>query len=307
MYLRLSLTDRCNMRCFYCHPKDYSKLPRSEILSFEELLSLVSIFTKFGLKKLRITGGEPLLRKDVDKFLEKLGEFDVELCLSTNGTLLKRYAKLIKDSGFARVNVSLDSLDRSKFSFITGTDCMDKVLEGIEEALKCGLEVKINTVLMRGINEDELMDFASFSKNYGVRVRFIEFMPFLHTKESFKRYFVSYIEAINKVKERYGYRMVFAGEEGLALIYRIDEMDVEIGFISPVTRPFCKDCDRLRLTSDGRLKACLHSDVEVNLKEALRKGLNLSVEDLILRILKEKKSCVSPSWTAKESMLSIGG
>ena len=272
-YLRISVTDHCNLNCGYCSTGLLSYLPRSEILSYEEIQRLVQVAASMGINKVRITGGEPLMRPDLSKLVWMLSQIEGidDISLTSNGTLLSKFAVELKEAGLKRINVSLDTLKEDRFKRITGSDKLGEVLAGIEAAKLAGLQpVKINMVVLRGINDDETIDFARMSVSQGWHVRFIEFMPFGMPKtESFKtvstQEIQAYIQSLGQLEPYIG-----KTDDGPARYYRLPGAKGSIGFISPVTEHFCQTCNRLRLTSDGQLRPCLLDDDEVNLKEALR-------------------------------------
>ncbi|BAT70889.1 molybdenum cofactor biosynthesis protein [Thermosulfidibacter takaii ABI70S6] len=307
IYLRLSLTDRCNMRCFYCAPKGYKKLLRRDLLSFENILFVLGILKSMGMRKLRITGGEPLLRKGFAAFIKKVSKLDIhEVCISTNGSLLKDYAGVLKESGVKRVNVSLDSLNEGKFMLITGRNLLRDVIEGIDAVLERGLEVKVNTVAMRGINDDEVFDLLGFAKERELTLRFIEFMPFPHAKHKFSQYFIPYRELLEIIRERYA--VEYAGFKGVAEEFWVKELGIKVGFIAPVSKPFCGGCNRLRITADGKLRVCLHSPKEFDLKGILREGAcRERIAAVVSKALEIKRSIKEPAWEARRDMVGIGG
>ena len=277
--LRISLTDRCNFRCFYCLPNGEPPLARKDtILTFEEIAYLTDIFVSLGIEKIRLTGGEPLIRKDVPKLVEKLARFKPnlkDLALTTNGFDFPRHAKNLKAAGLDRVTLSLDSLNRERFFDITGVDALDRVHAAIESAKKFGFEpVKINAVVVRGRNDDELVDFARFARETDVSFRFIEFMPLDSGHEWSRDMVVSGKEvhaAINavfplKLKE------TSRGTETSWKYEFADGSPGEIGIIAPVTEMFCGACSRIRLTADGQIRTCLFSPSEHNLRDVLRSG-----------------------------------
>ncbi len=276
-YLRISVTDRCNLSCVYCSIGSLSYLPRSEILSYEEIQRLVQVAASMGINKVRLTGGEPLLRPDLSKLVGMLSHIEGidDISLTTNGTLLSKYAVELKEAGLKRVNVSLDTLKRDRFKRITGGDKLEEVLSGIEAAHLAGLSpVKINMVVLRGINDDEAIDFARMSISEGWHVRFIEFMP-LETSQAKALETVSAQEIRERV-ESLGKLEPYTGEtgNGPAKYYRLLGAKGTIGFITPMTEHFCHTCNRLRLTSNGQLRPCLLDDDEVDLKEVLRNEAN---------------------------------
>jgi len=275
-YLRISVTDRCNLRCIYCMPAGGVPLmSHSDILTYEEIYTVARAAAELGINKVRLTGGEPLVRSGLTELLQMLTQIDAinDISLTTNGTLLSRYAAELKQAGLKRVNISLDTLKSGKFRFITrGSLNLDDVLEGIEAARSVGLNpVKLNMVVMSGINDDELLDFAAKTINEEWHVRFIEFMPI----SSSASYFVSVsdmrkrLELLGKLEP-----CLPSVGNGPAKYFRFPHARGTIGFITPVSEHFCFHCNRLRLTADGRLRPCLLAGDEVDLKQPLRSGIS---------------------------------
>lgn len=282
-YLRISVTDRCNLRCIYCMPAGgISLLPRSELLTYEEIYHIVRIAVGLGITRVRISGGEPLVRAGLVHLLRLFGETIglEDISLTTNGILLERYADQLRQAGLHRVNVSLDSLRRTRFESITGYDGLDQVLRGIAAAHEAGLNpVKINMVVMRGINDDEVVDFAARSRDEGWLVRFIELMPFGGGSAG-PPAFVPVIEIKRQIAALGELEPSLPPRgNGPAKYYRLPGARGNIGFITPVSEHFCFGCNRLRLTADGRLLPCLLSEKEIDLREPLRGGA--AVEDLV--------------------------
>jgi GTP 3',8-cyclase len=276
-YLRISVTDRCNLRCLYCMPPEgASKLSHEEILSYEEILRLARIALGHGITKIRLTGGEPLVRKDFCDFIGRLSSLEglVDLSLTTNGVLLGEKLEKIKKGGITRLNVSLDSLKKEKYRAITGFDGLDQVLDGLSRALEAGFQpVKINMVVMKGVNDDEVTDFAALSLKFPYHVRFIEYMPIGMTRSGLPLQHVPN-HVIQARLEKLG-RLVPVPEnshDGPAERYRFEGAPGEIGFIGALTHHFCRKCNRLRLTARGQLRPCLLSDREVDLKGPMRNG-----------------------------------
>ncbi len=279
-YLRLSLTDRCNLKCMYCVTEDEDngclvKLGQDELLTYEELLRVVRVAVGLGISKLRLTGGEPLVRKNIMHFIEKLAEIDGldDIRITTNGVLLEKYAQGLVDAGVTKVNISLDTLKRNRFADITGVDCFDRVWKGIETALAVGFSpVKLNMVVMRDINDDELPAFAELSRKMPLQVRFIEFMPIGTSTRWNKNTYISSDEIMDRIR--------VLGElipqekqqaDGPARVFKLGaDAAGSLGFISPISHHFCDKCNRLRLTSEGRLRSCLLHDEETDLKSVLR-------------------------------------
>ncbi|MEW6034105.1 MAG: GTP 3',8-cyclase MoaA [Chloroflexota bacterium] len=291
-YLRVSVTDRCNMRCVYCVPPQGVRfLPRSEVLSYEEIRTVVEVAAKMGISKVRLSGGEPLVRIGITALVRMLASVKGidDISLTTNGLLLSQYAAGLKEAGLRRVNVSLDTLRQERFSTITGHEGLDQVLHGLKAAREAGLNpVKVNMVVMRGINDDEVGDFALRSIRDGWHVRFIELMPFT-THSAGETQFIG----IPEVKQR----LEFLGPlepfrsikgNGPARYYRFSGATGTIGFISPVSEHFCFGCNRLRLTADGRLRPCLLNDHEIDVKSALRGGDRAGLERLIREAVASK-------------------
>ena len=277
--LRISLTDRCNFRCFYCLPNGEPTMARKDtLLTFEEIAYLSDIFVSLGIEKIRLTGGEPLIRKDVPKLVAELAQLKPDLkdlALTTNGFDLPRHAAALKDAGLDRITISLDSLDQQRFTDITGVDAIDKVLIAIETAKQLGFDpVKINAVIIRGRNEDELVDFARFAREHDVSMRFIEFMP-LDSGHSWSRdMVVSGKEIRNTINAAFPLKLKETTRgSGTSWKYAFaDGAPGEIGIIAPVTEMFCGQCSRIRLTADGQIRTCLFSNTEHNLRDCLRSG-----------------------------------
>jgi cyclic pyranopterin phosphate synthase len=284
-YLRISVTDRCNLRCIYCMPPEgVPHISHSEILSYEEIRAVVQAAAHLGVRKIRLTGGEPLVRADFPELVKMLSQIEgiEELSLTTNGALLKDYAQALKQAGLSRVNVSLDTLRRSRFQHVTRLGELKDVLTGIEAAKEAGLlPIKINTVVMRGINDDEILDFARMTYKDGWHVRFIELMPFKGVAQP-----VPSVELQRRISSlgRLEPCTSITGN-GPAMHYRLAGAKGTIGFISPLTEiSFCSRCNRMRFTPDGKLRPCLLGDNEIDLKTPLRD--NASMEELERLILK---------------------
>ena len=270
-YLRISVTDRCNLRCIYCMPLEgVPQMSHSELLSYEEIQTVVRAAAELGINRIRLTGGEPLVRAELPELVRMLSRIEgiEELSLTTNGVFLKKYALELKQAGLSRVNVSLDTLKADTFRYITRLGELQGVLEGIEAAKKAGFEpVKINTVIMRGINDDEILDFARMTYEEGWHVRFIELMPFKGAAEFVPsielRQHISLLGKLEPCASITG--------NGPAMYYRLPGARGTIGFISPLTETsFCSRCNRMRLSSDGKLRPCLLREDEIDLKLPLR-------------------------------------
>lgn len=278
-YLRVSITDRCNLRCSYCMPKEgVSLLGHDDVLKYEEILRIIRVAVTMGISKIRITGGEPLIRRGVVDFVTSLIAIEDihDISLTTNGTLLEAFAAKLFTAGMKRINISLDSLDPSKYAHITRGGELGKVLAGIEEVRRIGFApIKINTVAIKGFNDDEIVNFAKLSLHKPFQIRFIELMTMGHATLDHNGQYLSNT-VIKKIIERHYRLEPVDGKkqsiDGPAQIYRIADGAGEIGFISPMSHQFCHTCNRLRLTADGHLRACLLTDEEVDLKGPLRGG-----------------------------------
>lgn len=285
-YLRVSITDRCNERCNYCMPQELQEwLPREEILTFEETLRLIRIATELGVSKVRVTGGEPLTRRDVIDFIRRIPGIPGirSIGLSTNGTLLAReiapgktMASALRAAGVASVNISLDTLDRAVYSQITGRDFHEQVLKGIDAAIAAGFEqIKLNTVLMRDRNQDQLIPLLEFAARRGLLLRFIEMMPVSTTEVLDENNFMPVHEAKRMIESYYG-RLIPETEfrtNGPATYYQLPERRQQIGFIGAMTNlHFCESCNKLRLTCDGKLRPCLGSYLEFDIMKPMRAG-----------------------------------
>jgi cyclic pyranopterin phosphate synthase len=315
-YLRVSITDRCNLRCMYCLPTGPScKLAHEEILRYEEILRIIRIGIRLGITKVRVTGGEPLSRKDCCGFLENLGSLPGlnDISLTTNGVLLARYIDRIAASGIKRINVSLDTLQRDKYNAITGVDAFDRVWAGIMKAHQKGLfPIKINVVVLNGINDMELADLAALTYTYPFHVRFIEYMPIGRTRLCDESPLL-YPDIRSRVETLASLTPVprDALEDGPARRYRLHGAKGEIGFITSVSRHFCSQCNRLRLTADGRIRPCLLSTGSEEIKTPLRAGLlDTDLARVFYRAIERKPlqhAELSCSQYLDDRMTSIGG
>lgn len=329
--LRVSLTDRCNFRCFYCLPNGEPPLARKEtILTFEEIEYVCDIFVSLGIEKIRLTGGEPLLRKGIETLIEKLAKFKVQshlnfelndspllkdLALTTNGHSFPRRAEALKRAGLDRVTISLDSLRRERFKEITAVDALENVLNSIETAQSVGLTpVKINAVLVRGRNDDEIVDFARFAREYDVKMRFIEFMPLDSGHEWNRTQIVSAKEIRETINAVFPLELS-EKSRGAETAWRYkfaDGAKGEIGIVAPVTEMFCGACSRIRLTADGQIRTCLFSNVEHNLRDVVRSGVSRAeiiefIQSVVLK--KEARHTINDAEfaPASRSMSFIGG
>jgi cyclic pyranopterin phosphate synthase len=314
-YMRISVTDRCNMCCIYCNAKSVPHLSHDDILRYKEIQRVVQAAVGLGVKSLRITGGEPLVRPDLSALVELLSRVEgiSDISLTTNGALLDKYALELKEAGLKRVNISLDTFKADRFKYITGSDKIEDVLNGIEAAKKVGLEpVKINVVVMRGINDDEVVDFARMSLSQGWHVRYIEYMPFVDTDAEGNR-----VVAVGDIKALIQQSLgklepcLPTKGNGPAKYYRLPDAEGTVGFIGAVTDCFCADCNRFRLTADGRLRPCLFDDDEVDIKGPLRSGASLEELRRLIQeaasMKKERHHLGEDFVPVKRQMWQIGG
>lgn len=269
-YLRVSVTDRCNLRCKYCMPEEgVCKKTHREMLSLEEIYRIIEASEEIGFDKIRITGGEPLVRKNIEWLIKKTADLEgiKDIAMTTNGILLAQNAEKLKNAGLNRVNISLDTLNPDKFKEITRGGNLSDVLKGIKAAIHYGLTpIKINTVLIGGFNDDEIEDLAEYTLNHDIHVRFIELMPIGHAADWTNEKFIPNEVVLEKLKDL----IPLKTEDGSpAKIYKIPGAKGTIGLINPISQHFCSTCNRLRLTADGNLKPCLHSDKEIDVKGSL--------------------------------------
>ncbi|HEG3926525.1 TPA: GTP 3',8-cyclase MoaA [Campylobacter jejuni] len=309
-YLRISVTQRCNFRCLYCMPKipfDYQ--PKENLLSFEELFLFVKAAIDEGIEKIRITGGEPLLRKDLSIFIKMISDYksDIDLAITTNGFLLKDFAKDLKNAGLKRLNISLDTLDHKKAKTLAQKDVLDSVLSGIDEALNLDLKVKLNTVALKNLNDDELISLLEFAKSKKAQIRFIEFMENTHAYgklQGLKR-----DEIIQILSQKYQIQLIKKDEKAPVSIYKAD--DYEFGIIDPYSHEFCDSCNRIRLSAEGLLIPCLYFDEALSIKEAVRKGDIKAAVEILQEVLRNKpeksKWSVIDNETSSRAFYQTGG
>lgn len=315
-YLRISVTDRCNLRCIYCMPPEGIPLMSHEdILSYEEITRLARLAYELGFTKFRITGGEPLVRKELSHLVRELADLDenIDLALTTNGTLLERYAEELKESGLKRINISLDTLKREKFQRITRFDLFDEVMSGIRRAIQIGFNpIKINVVVVRGINDDEILDFVEMTREQPLWVRFIELMPFSRNNWSYAD-FVPAEEVKERIETRYQLREINQTySSGPAVDYILEGHKGRVGFIAPLSGKFCDFCNRIRLTADGHLLPCLHSDIEIDIRDPMREGASDEELKSILRkaMMAKPKGhtlCMDSFEKTRRDMSKVGG
>ena len=286
-YLRVSVTDRCNLRCRYCMPESGAcKKSHSDMLTEEELVAAVEAAADLGITKVRITGGEPLVKKNIVSICRRVAAVEgiQEVCLTTNGVFLPELAKPLKEAGVKRINLSLDTLQPEKFAYITRVGKLEDFQAGLKAALEAGFEkIKINTVLIGGWNDDEIADLAELTRKYPVDVRFIELMPMYDGGEFDEKAYIPYTKVLERLPEAVPAKQ----DNGVAKLYRLPDAQGNIGLISPISAHFCGDCNRIRLTADGRVKPCLHSADEYPLK-----GLDPDGMKAVLKAAIENK----PAW-----------
>ena len=285
--LRISVTDRCNFRCTYCMPfDDYEWIDKKEIITFEEIARLADLFVQSGVDKIRLTGGEPLLRRDLEKLISKLSSLSglKDLCLTTNGSLLTEKISVLQSAGLSRINVSLDTLNSEKFARIRRRGDLAKVLEGLFAAKRCGLHpIKINAVIERGVNDDDIIDLVEFSRKNGFAIRFIEYMDVGNSNNWTSEKLVSKKEILDIIDARYPLREVERDKGSAPSVdYEFIDGQGEVGVIASVTEPFCLSCVRARLTADGKLVTCLFSATGHDLKALLR---NAATDGEIIEII----------------------
>lgn len=283
-YMRLSVTDLCNLRCRYCMPEDgICKKDHKEILTQEEMILAVQAAASLGVTKLRITGGEPLVRKNILSICQHVAEIDgiQEVCLTTNGILLPKLAKPLREAGVSRINLSLDTLNAEKYAHMTRRGTLDEAMAGLEAALSAGFDkIKINSVLIGGFNDDEIISLAELTQKYPIDVRFIELMPMYDNKDFDENSYIPCSVVLNKLPEAIPQTNIT--DHGVAKLYRLPDAKGNIGLISPVSAHFCGQCNRIRLTADGKLKPCLHSSDEYSIKGMNLEEMKAQMEKAIL-------------------------
>lgn len=292
-YIRLSITDRCDFRCEYCMAEDMTFLPREQVLSLEECARLVKIFVSLGVSKVRITGGEPLVRKNAMWLFEDIGKLDglKELVITTNGSQLVRHAATLKNAGVKRINISIDSLKPERFKKITRTGRLEQVLDGLQASIQAGFEgIKINTVLMRGANDDEAIDLVQFAINHNIDISFIEEMPLGDVTYNRENTFVSNVDTLKLLQSQFNLLPSTESTGGPASYWRVADTSSKIGFISPHSHNFCEACNRVRISCQGELFLCLGQDDKVELMPLLRANPNddTPIIDAILNSMKIK-------------------
>ncbi|MBZ7929891.1 GTP 3',8-cyclase MoaA [Campylobacter sp. RM9939] len=309
-YLRISVTQRCNFRCLYCMPKiPFNHQPKENLLSFEELFLFVKAAIDEGIEKIRITGGEPLLRKDLSIFIKMIHDYkkELDLAITTNGFLLKDFAKDLKNAGLKRLNVSLDTLDEKKAKKLAQKDVLSSVLAGIEEALNVGLKVKLNTVALKNLNDNELIALLEFAKSKNIQIRFIEFMENTHAYgklQGLKR-----DEIIQILSQKYDIELIKKAEKAPVSLYSAN--GYEFGIIDPHSHEFCDSCNRIRLSAEGHLIPCLYFDEALSIKEAIKKGDVKAAVEILQEVLRNKpeknKWSVVDNETSMRAFYQTGG
>lgn len=309
-YLRVSVTDRCNLRCIYCMPSEGIELKsHDEILRFEDIISIVNAAALLGIKKIRYTGGEPLVMQDIEKLIYETSKIPgiEEITMTTNGILLYDMVKDLKKAGLARVNISLDTLTKDKFKSITRLGNLETVLKGIDRCLELGMNpVKINTVLLRDFNDTEFDDFLRLIKDTPLEIRFIELMPIGEAVKFYEKAKISFNELLYKHPELIE---IETSEKSTAKMYRIEGSMGKIGSINPISCKFCSDCNKIRLTSTGNIKPCLHSKEEIELRKYLHNNILLkdALETAILNKPKEHHLEEERVTRSDKMMYQIGG
>lgn len=314
-YLRLSVTDRCNLRCRYCMPGNgIPLLPHGEILSYEELFLVARAAVSLGIEKIRVTGGEPLVRKGILEFLSRISRIPRlrQLVLTTNGLFLEEMAEPLRNAGVQRLNISVDSLDPRNFQRITRRGDLNRVLAGIAAAERAGFPIKLNMVVIRGVNDHEVAGFAALTLDRPFAVRFIEFMPSGTAEGEWRSSVVPGREVLDRIAARYRFDEVDRGElAGPARDYRIRGAAGTIGVITPVSSHFCGDCNRIRVTASGMARGCLFSREETDLKPLLREGREPGLEKALLGIVRFKpgkhRFCAGGAGEAPLKMSRVGG
>ena len=318
-YLRISLIERCNLKCTYCMPEDGIPLsPRNYLMTYEEVYTIAKTFVEHGVTKIRLTGGEPFIRKDIHVILKKLASLGIELSITTNAVLVDKYISVLKEYEIKTINVSLDTLNREKFTQITRRNEFERVYKNMLLLIKEGFKVKINVVLIKGFNENEIINFIELSKHYPVTVRFIEFMPFNGNKWDLSK-LVSYAQIMDMVHAHYSkasIKRIQDAPNDTSKNYKVSDYKGSFSVISSVTNPFCDSCNRIRLTANGKLKNCLFSDGEEDVLTPLRQGID--IEPIIHRNVMSKKKIRNGLETIESfqeqdahsknrSMIAIGG
>ncbi len=298
-YLRVSVTQRCNFRCQYCMPeKPFEWIPKENLLSYEQMFKFIKVAISNGIKKIRITGGEPLVRDDLDKFISMINEYDssIDLGLTTNGYLLKTQAKKLKEAGLKRINISLDSLERETFWYLTKKDVLSKVLEGIDEAIKVGIKVKINSVVLKKINENEILSLYEFAKQRDIQIRFIEYMENEMAYNQLKT--LTSQEILSIISTKYSFETIKNSVNSAAKLYK-DNQGYIFGIIEPYDDSFCSTCNRIRLSAEGDLIPCLYYEDSINIKGSMLSKKDL--ENVLFKVVQNRPE--KNKWTKNNLQL----
>ena len=301
-YLRISMVDSCNLRCTYCMPENVRFLPPSKLMSADEMLGIAKVFVDAGVRKIRLTGGEPLLRRDAAEIIRGLGALGVELAITTNGIFLNEFLGTFREVGMRSLNVSLDTLKRDRFAEITRRDQFETVMTNIHRAVDEGFRVKVNMVVMRGVNDDELLDFVEWGKDANIHIRFIEFMPFDGNSWDWGKVF-SYAQMLEVIGARYPIQKLHDGPNSTSKAHQVPGFKGTFAVISTVTQPFCEGCNRIRLTAEGKIRNCLFAKGEIDLLSAYRKGED--IRPLIGAAMQQKAARLGglPEFQEQEQLL----
>lgn len=315
-YLRISLTDNCNLRCFYCMPDEhYEFTPAGKLMQAEEIESISKIFVDNGVRKIRLTGGEPLVRKDAGDIIRRLSQLPVKLTLTTNGTRLHEFVEVLKDAGISSLNISLDTLDKDRFMLMTKRDQYHRVFSNINMMVDFGFHVKVNVVVMKGLNDHEISDFIRWTEQDPIHVRFIEFMPFSGNRWNSERV-MTWQQILEVAGREFEILPIQREKHETAKKYRVPGFQGTFAVISTMSAPFCGDCNRMRLTADGKMKNCLFSQTETDLLTPFRNGQD--IVPLIYQSIRDKKKALGGQFTTdmekietskleNRSMITIGG
>jgi cyclic pyranopterin phosphate synthase len=315
-YLRISLTPHCNLRCFYCMPnEDYDAPPAAALMQLHEIDQIVNQFVKLGVTKIRLTGGEPLIRKDAGDVIKNLAKYNLNLAITTNGIRLHDFLPVFTTANLRSINISLDTLDANKFEMITKRNQFNRVWDNIQLLIQQGLHVKLNMVVMKGINDNEILNFVAITKHQPIHVRFIEYMPFDGNNWNSSKVF-GWQQILDLVAQEYDYYKLDGHVNDTAKNYQVFNHEGTFSVISTMTAPFCSTCNRMRLTADGKMKNCLFSKEEIDLLTPLRNGLD--IEPLIRQCIWDKKEktggqfsglvdTIDASAIHNRSMIAIGG
>ncbi len=315
-YLRISLTDNCNLRCFYCMPEEeYEFTPASRLMQVNEIVAIAQTFVDLGVTKIRLTGGEPLVRKDAAEIITKLAALPVQLTITTNATRLHDFVDVIKQAGIKSINISLDTLQKDRFLLMTKRDQFDQVMKNINLMIDNGIHVKVNAVVIKGLNDSEINDFVRMTKEQPIHVRFIEFMPFTGNRWNSDKV-ITWQQILAQVSSEFEVMPIEREKHETAKKYTVPGHLGTFAVISTMSAPFCGDCNRMRLTADGKMKNCLFSNTETDLLTPFRTGDD--IVPLIYQSIKDKKQALGGQFTTEmekietsklenRSMITIGG